>query len=136
MIGTLYLSSFILLTVLQIKITYFIFPAVVLMLAGMFFILHGMKDLGSQLLFSNGRLVTEGIYSRVRHPIYLGILFLVYSSVLATLSIQLIIYALLLTLAYSIIIPVEERYLLKRFGEEYKRYKARVPALLPGLKFG
>lgn len=70
-------------------------------------------------------LVTKGIYSKVRHPVY------VFSS-LALLGItiffrnQYLFYLLLVFIATQITRAVkEERILLKRFGSKYSKYKER-----------
>jgi protein-S-isoprenylcysteine O-methyltransferase Ste14 len=77
-------------------------------------------------------LLREGIYSRVRHPRYLGVL-------LALLAFALFInyLATWLLLPVSVaglylVTVLEERELIERFGEEYREYRARVPRLLPG----
>lgn len=71
------------------------------------------------------RLITKGIYSKIRHPIYIGLsltllgwLFLIYSSSLMILIILVII---------SLIIRgfFEEKVLIKKFGKEYSDYKKK-----------
>ena len=32
----------------------------------------------------------------------------------------------------TVVIPLEDRELVERFGEEYRRYQERVPAFFPG----
>jgi protein-S-isoprenylcysteine O-methyltransferase Ste14 len=73
-------------------------------------------------------LATTGIFSRVRNPMYVG-------GSLALLGIALgfsLDWALLLWLAslpllhYGIVLR-EERYLERKFGDDYRRYKANVP---------
>lgn len=78
-----------------------------------------------------GRLLTEGIYARVRNPRYLAVL-------LGMTGIALILNypALYLTLAACVpagwlLIVLEERELEERFGAEYVAYKKSVPRLIP-----
>jgi protein-S-isoprenylcysteine O-methyltransferase Ste14 len=72
-----------------------------------------------------GRLVTTGLYSRIRNPIYLfGGLFLVglslFFSVWGPLAVALVIVPLQVVRARR-----EERVLAEAFGEEYERYKSK-----------
>ena len=72
-----------------------------------------------------GRLVTTGLYSRIRNPIYLfGGLFLVglslFFSVWGPLVVALVIVPLQVVRARR-----EERVLAEAFGEEYERYKSK-----------
>jgi protein-S-isoprenylcysteine O-methyltransferase Ste14 len=79
-----------------------------------------------------GRLLTGGIYALCRHPLYASwILLLVPGIVLIArtwlgLSVPVFMYVLL-----RILMREEEDYLESRFGEEYRAYRARVPAILP-----
>lgn len=72
-------------------------------------------------------LVTEGIYRRTRNPIYLG-LALFYAAI-AVGSDSLPALALLAptlgVIRYGVIAR-EEAYLERRFGDDYRRFKARV----------
>jgi protein-S-isoprenylcysteine O-methyltransferase Ste14 len=77
------------------------------------------------------RLVITGIRARVRHPVYLGHLceMLAWSvgTGLATCW-ALTAFAMVTGAA---MIKMEDKELENRFGEEYRRYRLRVPALLP-----
>ncbi len=76
-----------------------------------------------------GRMVTTGPFSLVRHPTYLshtmmllGVLFL--TGVMAV-GIVAFIDALVINI---IVIPLEERELAARFGPKYEEYRKRVPS--------
>ena len=72
-------------------------------------------------------LVTSGIHSRTRNPIYLG-MFLLYGGIgLLTRSpwTLLLLVPVAVTMRYGVVAR-EEAYLERRFGEEYRAYKARV----------
>jgi protein-S-isoprenylcysteine O-methyltransferase Ste14 len=78
------------------------------------------------------RLVTTGLYARVRHPMYLGaILFLWASPELRYLDVLLYLLA---TLYFAFGIYIEERRLVEEFGEAYESYRSRVPAIIPRLR--
>lgn len=77
------------------------------------------------------RLVTSGIRSRVRHPIYLGHLCEMLAWSLGTgLA---VCYALMAfaVLTGALMIRLEDAELEQRFGAEYRQYRRRVPAILP-----
>ena len=76
-------------------------------------------------------LLTEGIYSKVRHPRYLGLMCEI--SATALLVNYLAIYLLVLATIPVLYLTVwlEERELVERFGEAYERYMRQVPRFLP-----
>ena len=77
------------------------------------------------------RLVTTGIRSRVRHPVYLGHL----CEMLAwSVGTGLIVCWFLTAFAIAtgaVMIRMEDGELEKRFGEEYRHYRSIVPSVLP-----
>jgi protein-S-isoprenylcysteine O-methyltransferase Ste14 len=78
------------------------------------------------------RLVREGPYRHVRHPIYLAMLGLCLGTALNLMSWAAIPVALVVYLAGTRLrTRAEEGLLLRQFGEEYERYAAEVPALVP-----
>lgn len=79
-------------------------------------------------LFGTHRLVVDGVYAWVRHPMMVGgLLFLLTSGP----SLNNLIYTALYT-AYMVIGGYyEDRRLVKIFGAEYLRYRARVGAFFP-----
>jgi protein-S-isoprenylcysteine O-methyltransferase Ste14 len=92
-------------------------------------VLFGAPEVGAG---SPGKLLTDGIYARIRHPRYAEV-------VLAFLGYSLIsnypaAYAATALIAGQIaaLIPLEERELAGRFGAPYEEYRRRVPALIPG----
>ena len=82
-----------------------------------------------------GNLVTAGPFSVVRHPTYLAhtMIFLGVFLATGTLTVGLIT-ALDFLLVAAVIIPLEEKELFQRFGEEYNVYKKSVPRLFPSTK--
>jgi protein-S-isoprenylcysteine O-methyltransferase Ste14 len=76
-------------------------------------------------------LITEGMHGRVRHPIYLAHL-----CCLLGLAISSGLVAVYASVAFALVtgiflIRLEDKELERRFGEEFRSYQARVPALLP-----
>jgi len=80
------------------------------------------------------KLLTEGIYSKVRHPRYLGLMCEI--SATALLVNYLAIYLLVLATIPVVYLTVwlEERELVERFGEAYERYMNEVPRFLPRVR--
>ncbi len=84
-------------------------------------------------------LVTAGPYSVVRNPLYLGNVLNALGVTLAAIGGHgphvgaLLFFGSILSLAavYGACISVEEDFLLEKFGEEYRGYRARVPTLVP-----
>ena len=77
---------------------------------------------------------TDGLYSVVRNPLYLGN-FLVGAGPVLVLRVGWapVIYALLFMLYYERIIFAEEMFLREKFGAAYLTWAARTPAFLPRL---
>ena len=83
---------------------------------------------------NDGRLVTNGFYRFIRHPLYtFSLLFLWLSP-----SVSLNSFILYTALTIYILVGAffEERKLLRVFGQEYEEYRSVTPMLIPGLKFG
>jgi len=80
------------------------------------------------------KIVTEGVYSVVRHPQYLGgLLAHVGISFLLSAWYSLLVTPLMIFLVYLISWKEEEE-LVREFGKEYDDYKKNVPMLLPKIK--
>jgi len=97
--------------------------------------------LGFALPGSSGRNTTEqiadnlntkGIYSVVRHPLYLGNMLMVLGVMLFTKSLMFTLAGMLFYLLfYERIIAAEEAFLAPKFGEAYRLWADRTPALWP-----
>jgi len=76
--------------------------------------------------------VSTGIYRRVRHPGYLGDMFLFVGSGIGTANFITTILILGVILpAFTRRIAVEERMLVDQLGEEYSAYQAKTWRLIP-----
>jgi protein-S-isoprenylcysteine O-methyltransferase Ste14 len=81
------------------------------------------------------KLVREGPYRFVRHPIYTGILGMIVAGGLAwTHWIGLVIALVLFGIGTAIRVRAEEKLLREQFGPAFDDYKRSVPAVLP-IKF-
>jgi protein-S-isoprenylcysteine O-methyltransferase Ste14 len=85
------------------------------------------------------QLVTAGPYAIVRNPLYAGNaiialgFWLAFSGAVSYLAalVMLVFIALLIGGVYGAIVPLEEAYLASEFGEQYRRYRERVPRVVP-----
>lgn len=78
------------------------------------------------------KLVLSGPYRLVRHPLYTGSLLVIWFTPLMTLN--GLVFNLLVTLYLYIGAKFEERKLRRIFGEAYVAYQQQVPMLLPRIK--
>lgn len=78
---------------------------------------------------------TDGIYSIVRHPLYLGNYLMWLGIVCLTQSIYLIlIISLLFFIYYERIMFAEEAFLQEKYGEIYEEWAKKTPAFFPSFK--
>lgn len=79
-------------------------------------------------------LITDGIYGRIRHPMYLSLL--LYSAGQALVLPNYIAgpsYALAMGLLCALRVRPEENMMLEEFGKDYEVYMSRTKRLLPGI---
>ena len=108
----------------------------VLLPAGLGIRLQGTRTLGEYFspvvrILPEHKLVKQGIYKHLRHPIYLG-------SMLAFFSVPLIFHSLygLFVTAFAVPfilhkIQIEEQMLVEKFGDEYRDYVKHSKRLIP-----
>ena len=96
-------------------------------------ILVGVPELtGSQ----EGVLLTEGIYSRIRHPRYVESILWILGYALFTNYLALYVAFLLMLPIMHIVVLLEEKELKERFGVEYEEYCRHVPRYIPRVMWG
>jgi protein-S-isoprenylcysteine O-methyltransferase Ste14 len=93
--------------------------------------LIGLPEISSTV---KSRLITRGPFSIVRHPTYLAhtVMFLGVFLISGVLAVAVITF-LDIVVINIVIIPLEERELLRRFGDDYEQYKGRVAGFFPRL---
>jgi protein-S-isoprenylcysteine O-methyltransferase Ste14 len=97
---------------------------------GLEYIIRGGKD---HNVFAE-KLVTGGLYSHVRNPMYLGNAFLLLGLAVASNSWVFLVGGIFIGVAVHVgIIGAEEHFLRGKFGAQYEEFQRTVPRLIPRL---
>jgi protein-S-isoprenylcysteine O-methyltransferase Ste14 len=92
----------------------------------------GLSQLSGTNATGPSRLVIHGLYRWVRHPLYsAGLVFIWLTPLMTTNLLAFNLGATAYLIAGAMF---EERKLLREFGQDYARYRASTPMLVPGLK--
>jgi protein-S-isoprenylcysteine O-methyltransferase Ste14 len=73
------------------------------------------------------RLVTTGIFSRLRHPMYASLILVIIGMTVATGVAIMFIPASILSLLTVLTALREEEFLIRKFGDQYRDYMKQVP---------
>ena len=76
-------------------------------------------------------LITEGLYGRIRHPLYLATVLLLIGLMFVYPFMNVIVFASSLSIYTLIGAYFEERKLILHYGDEYLEYKKRVGFIIP-----
>jgi len=80
---------------------------------------------------AHGQLVTDGVYSYVRHPQYTGLFLLIIGFLIQWPTLLTIIMAPILLYAYRKLALTEEMKMNEQFSQGYKEYAHDLPAFIP-----
>ncbi len=115
-------------------------PAVALIAGAMYVYAHARRGFSTDQVLGRSelepdkheqRLGTEGIRARVRHPYYLAHLLHLTGWAVGTGSAAVWMLEAFAIVTGAVMLPLEERELVQRFGDAYREYQRRVPALFP-----
>ena len=83
--------------------------------------------------FSN-KLQIAGIHKYIRHPLYLGTFMFIWGLFLYLPYLSLLVMNIVVTVYTLIGIEWEEQKLVMEFGDDYRKYRSKVPKLIPFFK--
>lgn len=86
------------------------------------------------MIRSNAFLVTEGPYRWVRHPFYITAGLVMFAVTLLSANGLIGVTAAIVIALLAIRTPNEEQQLIKRFGDEYRRYMQQTGRFVPRLR--
>ena len=108
-------------------------------LLGILFILGGLglwikavllQKIGEEI--KRGKLITDGVYSLVRNPIYSAFLFVFTGILCLFYNLYLLLLPFLFWLFLTVLMQcTEEKWLKEKFGEEYTEYAKKVNRVIP-----
>ena len=110
----------------------------VLLAAGLAFAVWARRHLGgnwsgSVTLKEDHELIRSGPYRFMRHPIYSGLLLALLGTAIVIGQWRALIALAFIVVSLLIKMRTEERFMIETFGDDYVRYRAEVPALIPRL---
>ena len=108
-----------------------IFAGLILVLAA-YLVRSGHRAVSDEVL-SSPRLITDGAFSRVRHPLYLAALLFYLFLIVMTLSLISLLLFMGIFIFYNAIAAYEEKFLEKKFGQDYSYYRKKVSRWIPRL---
>lgn len=73
------------------------------------------------------KLLTTGVFSRVRHPMYSSLVLIVLGIAIASGVLIALIPAIVIAVLNLLTAFKEEEFLIEKFGDEYREYMKRVP---------
>ncbi len=107
-------------------------------IAGLLFAVWAREHLGrnwsrSVTIKQDHELITTGPYSKVRHPIYTGILIGFLGTAIAISQVRGFLVLALIFLALWLKLRMEEQWMRAQFGQTYAAYAGKTAALVPYL---
>ena len=112
------------------KLTIFIIPGLILILIGSLIIIKSYGKIKKDFLRA-GKIQITGLYSKVRHPMYMGIIIFLAGLSLVSYSLYFLAYAFIISLCLIWMAKIEEKHMARRFWQNYENYKKQVPMLVP-----
>lgn len=94
-----------------------------------------LMKLSHDALFSHNEppntLITSGILSHVRNPMYLGVLLIYIAFICLSISLICVVFFIVIALIYNKMVNYEQKVLEELFSDEWLAYKTKVPKWIP-----
>ena len=103
-----------------------------ILVSAIYLMRSGHRAISDEVL-SSPRLLKDGAFSRVRHPLYLAALLFYVFLIALTLSMISLIILVGIFIFYNFIATYEEKFLEQKFGQNYRDYKKNTPKWIPRL---
>ena len=108
----------------------------VLLFASLFLAIHGfylLKQMGKPQgqIENTSKLVVQGAYKYIRHPLYCSLLLFGCGVFLKSISINTFLFALVNVMSLYETAKVEEREVITKFGSEYLKYMKHTKMFIP-----
>ncbi len=146
-VGPIYVISCLILTIIALILNcYKIIPVLkfldlfMIILGILFIIIGAILWLSAVLLtqidrkIKEGKLITTGIYSIVRNPIYSAFLFIFTGIIFLVNNIYLLVLPITFWIYLTILLKLtEEKWLEDKFTDEYNRYSKNVNRVIPNI---
>jgi protein-S-isoprenylcysteine O-methyltransferase Ste14 len=119
---------------------YLLAPAVACLVTGIVITVKRRRQLSSRIVAGlpelsrqkhRGKLITTGIYARIRHPRYVEVMLFTAGYAFFANYVGLYVATVLSVPALYLVVVLEERELSDRFGLEYEEYGRHVPRFFP-----
>lgn len=149
-VGPIYVISCIIITIGGILLDYYKFlelgkipkAKIFMSVIGILLIIYGITLWIKSVLFQriadeikSGHLVTDGVYSIVRNPIYSAFTFILTGILLFTFNLFLLTLPFIFWTYLTLLMKfTEEKWLIEKFGEEYIEYCKKVNRIIPWFK--
>ncbi len=92
-------------------------------------VLAGLPELDPERYHS--RLVTTDLHARIRHPRYVQLFLAFLAHALFVNYVMAYVLVAVSAVVLQVLVRLEERELIDRFGDEYRDYMTRVPRFVP-----
>jgi len=114
---------------LEASVSIVMFSSTVLIVMGFILLAMGWK----KVYHGGGALVTDGLYSRLRHPQYLGLILVIVAFLIMWPTILTVLLAPFLIVRYIFLAREEDRELEKEFADDFKLYRETVRPFIPSM---
>lgn len=114
----------------SVSLPFLLAPAVLSLCSGLYLLLKSHEKVLGETV-GQPRLIKTGVYSWVRHPMYLGTLMFCLTFVFTVFSILSLGVWIVFFATYDRMATFEERDLIRILGEEYIAYQRQVPKWYP-----